>query len=87
MSESASVYLPEAVCLPRIDLQPQNFQHKSALRISFENIASRELSFPLGIFRAAKRWSQWVEGIGCMRVRGVDAVTARGSQADLMEGC
>lgn len=58
MSESAPVYLLQAIRLLRIDLQLQNFQHKSALRINFENITSHELSFLLGIFRAAKRWSQ-----------------------------
>lgn len=54
MSGSASVHLAEAVCLPRIDLQAQNFQHKSALRIIFGNITSHELSFLLRLFKAAK---------------------------------
>lgn len=55
MSESASVHHPKAVHLTQIALQPQNLQHKSVLRINFENITSNELSFLSGIFRAAKR--------------------------------
>lgn len=55
MSESASVHHPKAVHLTQIALQPQNLQHKSVLRINFEDITSNELSFLSGIFRAAKR--------------------------------
>lgn len=61
VSESASVYHPKAVHLTQIALQPQNLQHESVLRITFENITSNELSFLPGIFGAAK-WESMVRG-------------------------
>lgn len=89
MSESASVYHPKAVHLTQIALQPQNLQHESVLRINFENVTSNGLSFLPGIFRAAKRLSQWLEEMRCTCVKGARCCEGKRkqSQADLMEGC